>query len=237
MAGAATGPARGPGRRDAGGGGGSLPAVPLARQTPGPASFKEKESNPLTELRSGSGARTAPGPPPAAAAFFSASASSPAQRAAAGGGGNTGGGGAPRPLRRGAGEGGEHASPAPKADSTNRLNRPLRGVSRMPNRNLRSGRASVVGTWRRRGKHSSCLCPPAPLSRQGGASPIGPRAEGQTPPPPGPAPFPCSTATFEGAGRRAGPGPLGLQWVERGDKGGVSGEGRPCRDLEKDWRS
>jgi len=123
-----TGPARGPGRRDAGGGGGSFPAVTLAHQTPGPASFKGKESNPLTELRSGSGARTALGPPPAAAAaFFSASDSSPAQRAGAGGGGNTDGGGAPRPLRRGAGEGGERASPAPKAGSTNRLNRALRG--------------------------------------------------------------------------------------------------------------
>lgn len=108
--------------RNGGGDGSNFLALTLTFPTSEQATFKKKKKNPLTELCSGSRARTALDPPPATTAFFSASDSSPAERAAAGGGdsgggggggGSRGSGGSPRPLRRGGGKGGGNANPAP----------------------------------------------------------------------------------------------------------------------------
>lgn len=90
---AGTGPApsRGQKLRNGEGEGSNFLAPTLTFLTSEQARLKKKK-NPLTELCSGSGARTALDPPPATTAFFSASDSSPAERAAAGGSGGGGGG-------------------------------------------------------------------------------------------------------------------------------------------------
>lgn len=121
---------------------------------------KLKKKNPLTELCSGSGARTALDPPPATTAFFSASDSSPAQRAAAGGGARRQRrrrrrkqrrGGRPRPLRLDR-QRGRARKPRPVTAPTNTLKGLLRGNIHISNRNLRSGLTSMVGTWQKKGK-------------------------------------------------------------------------------------
>lgn len=134
-------PSRGEKIRSGGGDSNNFVARPSHSQHQNKPDLKKKKKNPLTELCSGSGARTALDPPPATTAFFSASDSSPAERAAAGGGsgggdggggGSRGGGGASRPLRRGTGERGGQASPAPKTAPTNRLEGPLQEKSTCP---------------------------------------------------------------------------------------------------------
>ena len=70
----------------------------------------------------------------------------------------------------------------------------------MPNRNLRSGRASVVGTWRRRGKHSSCLCAPLPCLGKGEPRRLALERKDKPHPLQAPPPFPAALRRLRGRG-------------------------------------
>lgn len=133
----------------------SLGAGAAAPSPRSPLTWREKK-NPLTEMCSGSRARTALDPPPATTAFFSASDSSPAERAAAAAAAAAAEAeavaAAARPAPCAAKEAEEvRASAPPSRSAANRLHDPLQGKGTYPiavrEVGLRHG-----WTWQKKGK-------------------------------------------------------------------------------------